>query len=300
MIRRSTRPHRELAHGRHAQRRKPDLRTLLGVAIIGALVAYFLFPIYWQVIASTKSTAELTSTNGLWFSFPTHLAENLQGLFTADGGVFARWLLNSALYAGVGGAACTAFAGAAGYALAHLRFHGSRLVTLCVLIGTMLPATVLALPQYLMVVQLGLADTYWAVLLPSLVSPFAVFLARMFATQAVPHTLLEAARIDGAGELRTALTIGSRLMAPGLVTIFLIEIVAIWNNFFLPLMVLSDDRYFPATLGLYVWNDRVTQTPEYQSLVILGSLLSSIPLIALFVSLQRYWRSDLATAAVKG
>lgn len=284
------------AHRRRAGTRLP---VVIGMLIIVALTAYTLFPIYWTVIASTKATNELASTSGVWFSLPLHLADNIRHLFSADGGLFGRWMLNSVLYAGVGGVACTVISGAAGYALAMLRFRGSGLASAVILVGTMLPATVLAFPQFLVLTRLGLVNTYWAVLLPSLISPFAVFLARMFAVQSVPVDLVEAARIDGAGELRIATTVGATLMAPGLVTILLIEVVAIWNNFFLPLIVLNSGDKLPATVGLYLWNGKITQNPDYQSLVIIGSLVSAIPLIVLFLTLQRYWRSGLATGAVK-
>lgn len=285
--------------GRVRQRRGGSrLPIVVGMVVIVALTAYILFPIYWAVIASTKATNELASTNGVWFTFPIHLVDNLRALFTTDGGIFGRWMLNSLLYAGVGGLGCTLISGAAGYALAMLRFRGSRVAAGFILVGTMLPATVLAFPQFLVLTHLGLVNTYWAVLLPSLVSPFSVFLARMFAIQSVPMDLVEAARIDGAGELRIA-TLAAHLMAPGMVTILLIHVVAVWNNFFLPLIVLNSADKFPSTVGLYLWNGKITQNPEYQSLVIIGSLVSAIPLIVLFLTLQRYWRSGIATGAVK-
>ena len=278
---------------------RTHLPVVVGMVIIVVLTLYFLFPIYWTVIASTKATNELASTNGVWLTLPIHLEDNIRNLFSSDGGMFGRWILNSVLYAGVGGVACTVISGGAGYALAMLRFRGSRIASAVILVGTMLPATVLAFPQFLVITRLGLVNTYWAVLLPSLVSPFAVFLARMFAIQSVPIDLIEAARIDGAGEFRIATSLGATLMAPGLVTILLIQVVAIWNNFFLPLIVLNSADKLPATVGLYLWNGKITQNPEYQSLVIIGSLVSAIPLIVLFLTLQRYWRSGLATGAVK-
>ena len=290
---------RQLQHPVARRRAGTHLPVVIGMTIIIALTVYTLFPIYWTVIASTKATNELASTSGVWVSLPIHLVDNIGKLFSVNGGIFGRWMLNSVLYAGVGGVACTVISGCGGYALAMLRFRGSRIVSAVILVGTMLPATVLAFPQFLVLTHLGLVNTYWAVLLPSLVSPFAVFLARMFAVQSVPIDLVEAARIDGAGEFRIARTVGATLMAPGLVTILLIHVVAIWNNFFLPLIVLNSSDKLPATVGLYLWNGKVTQNPDYQSLVIVGSLISAIPLIVLFLTLQRYWRSGLATGAVK-
>lgn len=274
--------------------------TVLATIVIVALTGYFLFPLFWQLMAITKDSTQLATTNGLLPSIPPHLWENVQRLFAADGGSFPRWLVNSVLYSGVGGVLCTFVSGAAGYALARLHFRGRKVVTAAVLIGTMIPATVLAFPLYLVLVRLGLVDTYWAFLLPSLVSPLAVFLARMSASQSIPVEILEAARIDGAGEIGIAFRIGFRLMSPGLVTILLIEVVAIWNNFFLPLMVLSSSNLYPSTLGLYIWNTRVSQAPEYQVLILLGALISCLPLVVLFLTLQRYWRSDIAAGGVKG
>lgn len=287
---------------RATERRRPSILTarIVVTGIAALLAVYFLFPLVWQVVASTKTSNQLATTPGLMPLIPGNLMENLRDLVTRENGIFLRWMLNSVLYAVVGGLAATAFSGATGYALAFLRFSGKRVLTVAVLLGTLLPGTVLAFPLFLVMVRFGMVDTYWSVLLPSMISPFSIFLARMFASQSLPYSMIEAARLDGAGEIRIALGFGFRLMMPGLVTIFLIQVVAIWNNFFLPLILLTDDSLFPSTLGLYVWNSRVTQAPEYTVLVIVGALVSALPLIVLFLTLQRYWRNGLAAGAVKG
>ena len=135
--------------------------------------------------------------------------------------------------------------------------------------------------------------------LPSVVNPFGVYLARIYAAAGVPDDLLEAARIDGSGEVRTFFQVSTRLMLPALVTIFLFHFVAVWNNFLLPLIMLSDERLFPVTLGLYQWNTQVNQLPELRGLVIVGALLSITPLVVAFLLLQRFWRSGLGAGAVK-
>ena len=168
-----------------------------------------------------------------------------------------------------------------------------------VLGGVLVPATALALPLFLLFSRVDAVDTYWSVLLPSIVSPFGVYLARVYAAASVPDELLEASRLDGAGEFRTFFGLGTRLMAPALVTIFLFQFVAIWNNFFLPLVMLRSERLYPITLGLYTWNSTVTRTPELRIFVIVGALLSIIPLIIAFLSLQRFWRGGLASGGVK-
>jgi multiple sugar transport system permease protein len=137
------------------------------------------------------------------------------------------------------------------------------------------------------------------VFLPSLVSPFGVYLARIYAASSVPDEIIEAARIDGAGEVRTFFTVATRLMAPAMVTIFLFQFVAIWNNFFLPLIMLRDQSLFPVTLGLYIWNTQVSQIPEIRAYVIIGALLSIIPLIIAFLGLQRFWRNGLGAGGLK-
>jgi multiple sugar transport system permease protein len=187
----------------------------------------------------------------------------------------------------------------AGYAIAKYTFRGRETLFNVVLGGVLVPATALALPLFLIFSQAGATNTIWAVLLPSLVSPFGVYLSRIYASASVPDEVIEAARIDGAGEVRTFFTVATRLMAPALVTIFLFQFVAIWNNFFLPLIMLRDEGLFPVTLGLYVWNTQVSQIPDIRALVVVGSLLSIIPLIVTFLGLQRFWQSGLASGGLK-
>jgi multiple sugar transport system permease protein len=186
-----------------------------------------------------------------------------------------------------------------GYALAKYSFRGRETLFNVVLGGVLVPATALALPLFLVFSQVGATNTFWSVFLPSLVSPFGVYLARIYATSSVPDELVEAARIDGSGEIRTFFTVSTRLMMPAMVTIFLFQFVTIWNNFFLPLIMLRDEELFPVTLGLYIWNSQVSQIPEIRAYVIIGALLSIIPLIIAFLSLQRFWRSGLGTGAIK-
>jgi multiple sugar transport system permease protein len=124
-----------------------------------------------------------------------------------------------------------------------------------------------------------------------MLSPFGVYLSRIFADAAVPDELLEACRIDGAGELHTY-TIALRLMVPALVTIFLFQFVTIWNNYFLPLIMLSDDRLYPLTVGLRTWGGG--------SLMVCGALVSALPLVLGCIILQRYWRGGLGIGSIKG
>ena len=145
-----------------------------------------------------------------------------------------------------------------------------------------------------------MTDTYWSVLLPSILSPYGIYLARIYAAAAVPDSVLEAARTDGAGEGRIFGRVALPMMLPGLVTVFLFQFVAIWNNFLLPFIMLSDDDKFPVTVGLFTLLNQGQTVPALYSVVIIGVLLSIMPLVALFLTLQRYWRLDLVSGAVKG
>jgi multiple sugar transport system permease protein len=162
-----------------------------------------------------------------------------------------------------------------------------------------MPPIVLAVPQYLLFSKAGLADTYWSVLLPSVVSPYGIYLARIYAAGAIPTDVLEAGRMDGTSEWRLFRSVALPMMAPGLITVFLFQFVAIWNNFLLPYVMLGDDRKFPVTVGLFTLLQQGASAPALYTLVITGALLSVLPLIALFLSLQRFWRLDLLSGAVK-
>lgn len=276
----------------------PSTRLTL-VMVLFAL--YALLPLAWLVINASKTQPSLFSSFGLWFSGPFALVDNIKQVFAYDDGIYLRWLGNTLLYVVLGAGGATALATLAGYGLAKYEFPGKRAVWAVVLGAIAIPGTALAVPTFLMFSQLHLTNTIWAIVVPSLVSPFGLYLIWVYALDAVPNEILEAARIDGAGELRTFATIGVRLLTPGIVTVLLFAVVATWNNYFLPLIMLNDPHLFPLTIGLQQWNLKATgvsASPIY-NLVITGSLLAIVPIIAVFLSLQRYWQSGLAAGSVK-
>ncbi|SEM37158.1 carbohydrate ABC transporter permease [Streptacidiphilus jiangxiensis] len=275
-------------------KRKGGWIPTLGL-LAGAL--YTLFPVLWVLIASTKSIDQLFSTFTLLPG--SGLLTNLHQLSAYRGGEFWEWMVNSALYAGVGGALSALLSGVTGYALAKYRFAGRGAIFNILLAGVLMPPVVLAVPQYLLFAKAGLADSYWSVLLPSVISPYGIYLARIYAAGAIPDDVLEAGRMDGASEWRLFRSVALPMMAPGLVTVFLFQFVAIWNNFLLPFVMLGDDHKFPVTVGLYTLLLQGANAPALYTLVITGALLSVLPLIALFLSLQRFWRLDLLSGAVK-
>jgi multiple sugar transport system permease protein len=269
--------------------------TLFMVVFAG----YFLVPLWWLLVASSKTQGNLTAGNGLWFTSPFVLFKNIADTVSHDNFIFLRWLVNSVLYSGVGALAGTLVATMAGYCLAKYEFRGREVFFNVVLGGVLVPATALALPLFLLFSKAHAVNTYWAVFLPSIVAPFGVYLARIYAAASVPNELLEAARLDGASEFRAFFVVALRLMAPALVTIYLFQFVAIWNNFFLPLVMLQNPKLYPLTLGLYTWNGQINLAPELRLYVIVGAMLSIIPLVFAFLSLQRFWRSGLAAGGVK-
>lgn len=278
--------------------RTPVLPRAAAMLVMAVFTVYFLLPIWWLLVAASKTRSDVLGTNPLWFA-DLNLVENVRDVLSYRSGLFPQWMANSLLYAGVGALVATLLAAMCGYALAKYTFRGREVLFNVVLGGVLVPATALALPLFLLFSQVNLTDTYWAVLLPSMVSPFGVYLARIYAAASVPDELIEAARLDGAGEVRTFFGVSARLMTPALVTIFLFQFVAIWNNFFLPLIMLRDERKFPVTFGLYQWNSQLNQIPELNTFVLVGSLLSIVPLVVAFLALQRFWRGGLGAGSVK-
>lgn len=279
--------------------RKPTT-TIIVTAILAIVAVYFLVPVYWVVINATKSTEDLFGTSGFWFGENLQLWENIQSVLTANGGIFPRWALNSILYSGVGSVLATYFAVAAGYALAKYRFRGRGLVYGLVLGGVLVPGTAVALPLFFLFSSIGITNTYWAVLIPSLVSPFGLFLASIYAGAAVPDEMLEAGRLDGVNEIGLFHRLALPQLTPAIVTILLFQFIAIWNNYMLPLVMLADEKLYPITLGLDNWRAQTDRLPEFYQLTTGGALLSVIPLAILILVLQRFWRGGLTEGSVKG
>ncbi|MGW9382925.1 carbohydrate ABC transporter permease [Streptomyces globisporus] len=272
-------------------------KSAVNVVLLIAAV-YTLFPLIWLVSAATKDAGNLLG--GDVFSLQGFdLAHNLSELTAYQDGIYFRWYGNSLLYAGAGVLGCSLVSVAAGYAFDKYRFRGKEKLFALVLLGVLLPSTALSLPLYLLAVETGTVNTYWAVLIPALVNPFGVYLSRIFSAGYIPDEVLEAARIDGAGELRTFWSVGLRMVMPGFVTVFLFQFTAIWNNFFLPLVMLSDKDLYPLSLGLYNWHSNANADPSFYPMVVTGSLLAVTPLIIAFVTLQRHWKAGLTAGSVK-
>jgi ABC-type glycerol-3-phosphate transport system permease component len=285
--------------------RKPRRQVRFGSHIVLlAFAVYFVIPLWWLLVASTKSNSGLFVGSGgpLWFNGDFNFVENVKGLFSHDGGIYWTWFRNSFVYALSGGIGATVLSLLAGYGFAQYRFRG-RAFLFSVLLGSlMIPATALVIPTFVLLSDFNLIDTMWAVILPSLLSPIGVYLIRVYAQEALPQDTIDAARVDGAGELRTFFRVSVPLLRPAIVTVLLLTTVATWNNFFLPLAVLRSQKLLPVTVGLSNWqalSSAGAGNEQAWNLIVTGALLSIVPLIIAFLALQRYWQSGLTLGSVK-
>jgi multiple sugar transport system permease protein len=287
-----------------AQRPRPKVGYGRQHAVLAIMVAYFLVPFWWIIINASKDAAGLFSGgSALWYAENIDYLGNLTQLVTFNEGIYLRWISNSALYALTGGVGATVLAVLAGYGFAKYRFRG-RHFSFAVLLGAvMVPVTALVIPTFVLLSNLSLTNTIWSVILPSLLSPFGVYLMTVFVRDTIPDELLDAARVDGASEFGTFWRVALPLMRPAIVTVLLLSIVATWNNYFLPLAMLSDSKLFPVTVGIGLWQGLAAGNngggTSLWSLIIMGSLVSIIPLVIAFLSLQRYWQGGLSLGAIK-
>ncbi|WP_017589850.1 carbohydrate ABC transporter permease [Nocardiopsis ganjiahuensis] len=283
--------------GRRRRRTQVTLQLLMAL-----MVLYTLLPLYWLTVNSTKTNGDLFRSNGLWFAGEFALWDNIVTTVTYQDGIYLTWLFNTALYSVVGAVGATLICTFGGYALARFDFPGKRLARAVVFGAITIPTTALAVPTFLLFAELGITDTRSAIIIPALVSPFGLYLMTVFAADAIPDSLLEAAKIDGAGAWTTFWKVAFRLLAPGFATVLLFNLVSTWNNYFLPLIMLSDPTLYPLTVGLNQLNNQVTTganlEPVY-NVVLTGSLLAIVPLIISFLFLQRFWQSGLAAGSVK-
>lgn len=286
-------------HPMGTARRRSNLLTFVMLLFL----LYAFFPLLWLVVSSTKTESDLFSTFGLWFGHKFALFANIRQTLAYGHGEYLRWLANTFAYSVTSAVGAAFLATFGGYGFAKYVFPGRRALLGTVLGTIMVPTTALAIPTYLLFSKAGLVDTPWAVILPSLVSPFGFFLMWVYARDAVHDSILDAARIDGAGELAIFFQVSLRSLVPGFVTVVLFTLVATWNNYFLPLIMLSSPRYFPITVGLSAWESQTAggggSNSALLTMVVTGSMLSVIPLVIAFIVLQRYWQSGLSAGAVK-
>jgi multiple sugar transport system permease protein len=262
-----------------------------GLLIGGALVA--LFPLLWMLSVSFMAPGEASALPPPLL--PKHPSwANYRELFVRAG--MGRYLLNSVLVASAITALSLVFNLMAGYAFAKLRFAGRERLFQALLGALVIPAQVAMLPLFLLLKYLGLINSYAGVVVPAMATVFGIFLVRQYA-RGIPDELLEAARIDGAGEWRIFAQIVLPLLKPIIVTLAIFSFLAAWNDFMWPLIVLTGQEHYTLPIGLASLAREHAQDSE---LMMAGSVVTVLPVLLLFLSLQRYYLQGLLLGSVKG
>ncbi|MEV0143499.1 MULTISPECIES: carbohydrate ABC transporter permease [unclassified Nonomuraea] len=267
-------------------------RTLVYVVLVAA-VAATLVPFAWMYLGSVKTQAELLRRPPTWWP-ETFTPDNFGTWFGRLN--FQTFFVNSVVVAGFTVLGTLLFCSMVGYALAKLDFAGKRVVFVLVLTTLMVPGVVTFVPLFVVVSKLGMVSTYPALILPFLAGPMGVFLMRQFISE-IPDSLIEAARIDGAGEVRIFARVILPLCGPALATLAILTFLGSWNNFLWPLVVAqTEDMYtLPVALSLY----SVGQNATNYGVLLAGSVLVITPVLLLFVALQRYFTQGIAATGIK-
>lgn len=280
-----------IAAGERRASRVPVAMLYIALVVAAALT---MLPFLWVASGSLRSTAEFQADPGAWFP-ETITIDNYVALFARAG--FGGYLLNSLVVAGLTIAGNVVGGALAGYALAKLRFRGKRLAFAAVMTALMMPFAAVFVPQFMVIVGLGLIDTLAGVAAPMLVLPISVFIVRQYAAS-VPDELLEAARIDGASELRIFRSVFLPLAGPALATATIMSFLASWNNFIWPLIVAQRESTFTLPVGLAATQKAAQNVTDY-GLVLAGAVVVMLPVLALFLLLQRHFVQGIAATGLK-
>lgn len=277
--------------------------------ILAVLAVFFLFPLYWIITGSVKEKSDIIIKSGEMVKWiPTTITwDNYQRLFKTGTKLFGigmpmaiRWLFNSVFISVVAMGLTCATSSLAGYALAKKRFWGKGLIFGLFVCAMALPKQVILIPLMTEMSNLGLLKSVWgsmfAVIFPVVGWPFGVFLMKQF-SETIPTEILEAARVDGAGELRTFITVVFPMIKPGIGALAIFTFVNTWNDYFLQLVMLTSRESW--TLPLAIANLQGEMSTDF-GLIMAGAALASIPIIIVFVAFQKYFTQGIAMGAVKG
>lgn len=271
-------------------------RFVIAVAINGALVVAAvatLFPLVWMLAASLMPAGEATALPPRLLPSEPTLEHYRTLLVRLD---LARYLGASAVVALGTTAFSVTLNSMAGYAFAKLRFPGRERISRVLLAALVVPGQVGMLPLFLLLREMGLLNSYWGVLVPGMASIFGIFLVRQYA-ESIPDALLDAARVDGAGEFRIFREIALPLCRPILVTLAVATFMGTWNDFLWPLVVLSDDRLYTLPVALAgLFGEHVQDT----ELMMAGAVVTVLPVMLVFLVLQRYYVAGITAGGLKG
>ena len=282
----------------------------LRLAILITFAVFFIAPVVWLILAPTKSDQALITSSPFSFGDFHHVALAWKHLDGFSDHIYRRWIANTLIYALSATAITLVVSIPAGYGLAFGKFPGRKLILSLTLVVMIMPAAALVLPIFLELNSVHLIGSVWSVILPFSFFPFGVYLAYIYYATSLPPGLLDAARVDGAGELQTFLKVGLPLAKPVVALVFFFSFVADWNNFFLPYVFLADSNQYPITVGL---SNLLASTPSFnpsvggggQSVQIfkpelaLATLLAVVPVAIVFLFSQRALVRGLVGGAVK-
>jgi multiple sugar transport system permease protein len=280
----------------HVSERRRARRVPVVLLYAALLVAVLLtvLPFVWVASGSLRGTADFQADPGAWLPSAVTL-DNYAKLFRSAG--FGGYLVNSLIVATITVAGNVVGGALAGYALAKLEFRGKSLAFGAVMLALMMPFSATFVPQFMVTVNLGLIDTLPGIALPSLVLPISVFIVRQYAG-GIPDELIEAARIDGAGELRIFASIFLPLAGPALATTTIMSFLASWNNFIWPLVVAQQSSTYTLPVGLAATKQAAQHVTDY-GLVLAGAVVVMLPVLVLFLLLQRYFVQGIAATGLK-
>ena len=256
------------------------------------LAIFFLFPLYWIVTGSFKSAIDINAKVPVWFPMNPTMG-NYDKLFAKPAFL---WLFNIVFISAMAMILTCITAALAGYALGKKRFYGRTILFTIIICAMALPKQVIVIPLAQEMKLLHMSDTLWAVILPTVGWPFGVFLMKQF-SETIPNEILEAARVDGAGELKTFFSVVFPMIKPGIGALAIFTFVNTWNDYFLQLVMLTSEEKW--TLPLAIANMQGEMSSDF-GLIMAGAALASIPIIVVFIAFQKYFTQGIAMGAVKG
>ena len=265
---------------------------VFAVVILIMLAIFFLFPLYWIVTGSFKSAIDINAKVPVWFPMNPTMG-NYDKLFAKPAFL---WLFNIVFISAMAMILTCITAALAGYALGKKRFYGRTILFTIILCAMALPKQVIVIPLAQEMKLLHMSDTLWAVILPTVGWPFGVFLMKQF-SETIPNEILEAARVDGAGELKTFFSVVFPMIKPGIGALAIFTFVNTWNDYFLQLVMLTSEEKW--TLPLAIANMQGEMSSDF-GLIMAGAALASIPIIVVFIAFQKYFTQGIAMGAVKG
>lgn len=278
--------------------RRRTLTDATKYVILGVFVVLFLFPIFALVMSSFRSGRDLMRYG---IAFKTLIPDsfdpkNFADLATTRDGIYLTWFRNSLILTALQAVLALAFSSFVGYGLGVYHFKGRNLIFILVLAVMLVPLQILILPLYKLMASMGLMNSYFGVVAPFVVSPFAIFFFRQYSL-GIPKDYLDAGRMDGLGEFRIFAKLTAPLMGPAYGAMAIMISQQAWNGFLWPLIVMRTGNMFPLTIGL---NSLLTPYGNNYDMLIAGSCAASVPIIVIFFFFQRFFISGLNAGGIKG